>query len=74
MAAMLSKWAPPLERSKMTTFIYAGNEYRIAARYSYLLLFIYFILVFLLDFLRTCVVLYSINIQILIAFSGMDED
>jgi len=23
--AMLSLWAPPLERSKLSTFIYAGN-------------------------------------------------
>jgi len=26
MAAMLAKWAPPLERSKMATFIFAGKE------------------------------------------------
>lgn len=26
MAAMLAKWAPPLERSKMTTFIFAGGQ------------------------------------------------
>lgn len=26
MAAMLAKWAPPLDRSKMATFIYAGSQ------------------------------------------------
>jgi len=26
MAAMLAKWAPPLERSLIVTFVYAGNE------------------------------------------------
>jgi len=25
MVSMLSKWAPPLERSRMTTFMHAGN-------------------------------------------------
>ena len=37
MAAMLSKWAPPLERSKMTTFIYAGNKRDVARFHRHLL-------------------------------------
>jgi len=28
MATLLSLWAPPLDRSKMSTFVYAGNELR----------------------------------------------
>jgi len=38
MASMLSKWAPPLERSKMSTFIYAGSKCDVVNRFAACLL------------------------------------
>jgi len=36
MAAMLSMWAPPLERSKIVTFVYAGNECKVLSSLDFI--------------------------------------